>query len=83
MKLAGRYFAVLSGFAAAGFAAFALVGVIHTYEENEGRASALQQDEARILGNRIETRLDAFERQIRAVAELPWGDGLLDEDDER
>jgi signal transduction histidine kinase/CheY-like chemotaxis protein len=83
VKLAGRYFAVLSGFAAAGFAAFALVGVIHTYEENEGRASALQQDEARILGNRIETRLDAFERQIRAVAELPWGDGLLDEDDER
>lgn len=83
MKLAARYFTVLSAFAAAGFGAFALVDAVPAYRENVRVASQLQQDEARMAGNRIETRLDTIERQVRAVGRLPWHQGLLDDDDER
>jgi signal transduction histidine kinase/CheY-like chemotaxis protein len=83
VNLAGRYFAVLSGFAAAGFTAFALVDAVPAFNENLEMASARQQDEARMAGNRIETRLDVLERQIAAVAELPWHEGVLGDDDER
>jgi signal transduction histidine kinase/CheY-like chemotaxis protein len=83
VKLAARYFTVLSAFAATGFAAFALVDAVPAYQENVRVAGALQQDEARMAGNRIETRLDSIERQIRAIARLPWHHDLLDDDDER
>jgi signal transduction histidine kinase/CheY-like chemotaxis protein len=83
VKLAARYFIVLSSFATAGFAAFALVDAVPAYRENVRVASELQQDEARMAGNRIETRLDAIERDVRAVARLPWGRGLLGDDDQR
>ena len=83
MKLAARYFIVLSAFATTGFAAFALVDAVPAYRENVRVASVLQQDEARMAGNRIETRLDAIERDVRAVARLPWHRGLLDDSDLR